>query len=226
MFTSNINEYLLKTKLQEKQDDSSSSTQFLSDVKTNLDLKESVKSTAFNYENIKSLSYEDIETLYENEDDKSMAKNLKLAVDFTDDKILGKALFDTVLGKPFQLGYSYLLNSYEDKHNYFLSKSNKSSLGELLLKSVSNGLNETNKNISDKVSQDYLDEILLEVNSFNFLDAMSSGYKDAYGRYKNEYDDYEDEYSFLYNDFALKYEELKIKYEDSLSINKNLIKQF
>lgn len=60
------------------------------------------------------------------------------------------------------------------------------------------------------ISQDKLDEILLSVQSFSFLDTLSKTYKNKY----DNYNDKEENYSFLYNDFNLQYEQLIQKYKE------------
>lgn len=180
----------------------------------------SLKTDALTYENIKGITLEQIDSLFKNENDKNMAKNLRLATLFSNDENLSKALFNTVLGQPFNLGFSYLSDRYNDK-NIFL-KSSSSSLFDLLQDSISQKINNSSSKSTDVISQDKLDEILTKVNSFNFLSALSNNSKKAYDKYKNEKNDY----SFLYNDYNLKYQELIYKYQELENINKNLIKQF
>ena len=178
------------------------------------------KTNTLSYENIKGITLEEIDTLFTNEDDKNMAKNLRLATLFLSDDYLSKALFNTVLGQPFNIGFSYLSSSYEDK-NMFLSSS-KNSLADLLHESITQKVNNPNTNSTDVISQDRLDEILTKVNSFNFISALSNTSKKGYDKYKDKKDDY----SFLYNDYNLKYQELVYKYKELENINKTLIKQF
>lgn len=220
MITSNINEILLKNQLNTQDNSSINDKAFVDSlIDTKLD-EQTSKTTDFTYENIKGISLEEIETLFTNDDDKQMAKNLRLATMFTDDNYLGQALFNTVMGQPFSLGYSYLSDTYNDKHSYLQSlNNNNNSLSDLLHDFISNKKTNTN----DVIPQEYLDEILVEVNSFNFLSALSSTSKDQYGRYKDEEDN---DYSFLYNDYYSKYQELLYKYDDLKSYDKNLINQF
>lgn len=179
------------------------------------------KTNSLTYENIKGISLEEIETLFVSEDEKNMAKNLRLATLFSNDEILGKALFNTVLGQPFNLGYSYLSDRYNDKSIFFSSK-NSNNLFDLLEESISQKLNNLTKSSTDVISQDKIDEILTKVNSFNFISALSNSSKKGYDKYKNENNDY----SFLYNDYNLKYQELMYKYKELENFNKNIIKQF
>ena len=226
MITSNINEILLKNEIKESEKSVNSndflntliSTSQITDTQ-NIDVQ---RSDSFTYENIKGISLEEIDTLFKDEESKQTAKNLRIATLFTEDEILGQALFNTVLGQPFDIGYSYLYDRYEDK-NSFLNTSSSNSLADLLYDSISNKIENSDKKSTDVISQDRLDEILTSINSFNFIDALSSTTKDEYGRYKDED---ENDYSFLYNDYALQYEQLKFKYEELDNINKNLIKQF
>lgn len=179
------------------------------------------KTNSLTYENIKGISLEEIETLFVSEDEKNMAKNLRLATLFSNDEILGKALFNAVLGQPFNLGYSYLSDRYNDKSIFFSSK-NSNNLFDLLEESISQKLNNSTKSSTDVISQDKIDEILTKVNSFNFISALSNSSKKGYDKYKNEKNDY----SFLYNDYNLKYQELMYKYKELENFNKNIIKQF
>lgn len=179
------------------------------------------KTNSLTYENIKGISLEEIETLFVSEDEKNMAKNLRLATLFSNDEILGKALFNTVLGQPFNLGYSYLSDRYNDKSIFFSSK-NSNNLFDLLEESISQKLSNSTKSSTDVISQDKIDEILTKVNSFNFISALSNTSKKGYDKYKNEKNDY----SFLYNDYNLKYQELMYKYKELENFNKNIIKQF
>jgi hypothetical protein len=218
MITSNIDSIMAKISTTNNTSTGVTSNEFLNNLVINSDVRASVRTNALTYENIKGISLEEIDTLFANEDDKSMAKNLRLATLFSSDEYLSKALFNTVLGKPFNLGYSYLSSTYEDK-NMFLSSQN-SSLADLLHQSISQKID--NPNSTDVISQDKLDEILTKVNSFNFVSALSNTSKKGYDKYKDEKNDY----SFLYNDYNLKYQELVYKYQELENINKNLIKQF
>jgi hypothetical protein len=216
MITSNIDSILSKILTTNSTSTGVSSNGFLNNLITNSTA--STRTNALSYENIKGISLEEIDTLFVNEDDKSMAKNLRLATLFSSDEYLSKALFNTVLGKPFNLGYSYLSSTYKDK-NMFLSSSNDS-LADLLHQAISQKIDDPNS--TDVISQNKLDEILTKVNSFNFISALSNSSKKGYDKYKDEKNDY----SFLYNDYNLKYQELVYKYQELENINKNLIKQF
>ena len=190
---------------------------FISNLTTNKQGDNTSKTDALTFDNIKGITLEEIDTLFKDED-KAMAKNLRIATLFSNDDYLSKALFDTVLGQPFNLGFSYLSDRYEDKNVFLNSSSNDFS--DLFHSSVVS--RNTDLKSTDTISQDRLDEILTKVNSFNFLSVLTSTSKDKYDKYKDE----DNEYSFLYNDFSLKYEELKYKYEELDNINKNIIKQF
>ena len=192
---------------------------FISNLTTNKQGDNTSKTDALTFDNIKGITLEEIDTLFKDED-KAMAKNLRIATLFSNDDYLSKALFDTVLGQPFNLGFSYLSDRYEDKNVFLNSRSNDFS--DLFHSSVVSRNTDTKLNSTDVISQDRLDEILTKVNSFNFLSVLTSTSKDKYDKYKDE----DNEYSFLYNDFSLKYEELKYKYEELDNINKNIIKQF
>ena len=225
MISSNINEILVKNQV-----DNSISNKVYDDTFVNslIDTKideNKIRTTDFTYENIKGITLEEIEDVFTTEDDKNKAINLRLATMFTEDKHLGQALFNTVMGQPFDLGYSYLFDTYEDKHSFFESTSNSNtSLSDLLHNSISKKvMSEEDINNNNVIPQDYLDEILLEVNSFNFVSSLSQTAKDEYGRYKDED---EEDYSFLYNDYNLKYQELLYKYEDSKTTEMNLINQY
>ena len=220
MITSNID--LIKAQISSSNNSNitTNSNSFLSNLVNNSNTTSSTKTNSLSYENIKGITLEEIDTLFVNEDDKNMAKNLRLATLFSSDDYLSKALFNTVLGQPFNVGFSYLSNSYEDK-NMFLS-SNTNSLADLLHESITKRVNNPNSNLTDVISQDRLDEILTKVNSFNFISALSNTPKKGYDKYKDKKDDY----SFLYNDYNLKYQELVYKYKELENINKTLIKQF
>ena len=221
MITSNIDSIMAQVSSSTNATNKITSNTFLNNLVNNSALTQStIKTNSLSYENIKGISLEEIDTLFVNEDDKSMAKNLRLATLFSSDDYLSKALFNTVLGQPFNVGFSYLSNSYEDK-NMFLS-SNTNSLADLLHESITQRVNNPNSNSTDVISQDRLDEILTKVNSFNFISALSNTSKKGYDKYKDKKDDY----SFLYNDYNLKYQELVYKYKELENINKTLIKQF
>ena len=221
MITSNIDSIMAQVSSSTNGTNKITSNTFLNNLVNNSALTQStIKTNSLSYENIKGISLEEIDTLFVNEDDKNMAKNLRLATLFSSDDYLSKALFNTVLGQPFNVGFSYLSNSYEDK-NMFLS-SNTNSLANLLHESITQRVNNPNSNSTDVISQDRLDEILTKVNSFNFISALSNTSKKGYDKYKDKKDDY----SFLYNDYNLKYQELVYKYKELENINKTLIKQF
>ena len=220
MITSNID--LIKAQISNTINSTigTTSNQFLSTLVNSSNTTPSTRTNALTYENIKGISLEEIDSLFVNEDDKNMAKNLRLATLFSNDDYLSKALFNTVLGQPFNIGYSYLTNSYNDK-SMFLS-SNNSSLADLLHESITQKIANPNAKSTDVISQDKLDEILTAVNSFNFISALSNSSKKGYDKYKDKKNDY----SFLYNDYNLKYQELVYKYQELENINKTLIKQF
>ena len=221
MITSNIDSIMAQVSSSTNATNKITSNTFLNNLVNNSALTQStIKTNSLSYENIKGISLEEIDTLFVNEDDKNMAKNLRLATLFSSDDYLSKALFNTVLGQPFNVGFSYLSNSYEDK-NMFLS-SNTNSLADLLHESITQRVNNPNSKSTDVISQDKLDEILTKVNSFNFISALSNTSKKGYDKYKDKKDDY----SFLYNDYNLKYQELVYKYKELENINKTLIKQF
>ena len=171
MITSNIDSIMAQVSSSTNATNKITSNTFLNNLVNNSALTQStIKTNSLSYENIKGISLEEIDTLFVNEDDKNMAKNLRLATLFSSDDYLSKALFNTVLGQPFNVGFSYLSNSYEDK-NMFLS-SNTNSLADLLHESITQRVNNPNSNSTDVISQDRLDEILTKVNSFNFISAL------------------------------------------------------
>lgn len=218
MITSNINATLAALKNSSNATKTENSIEsFLSNLTTNKQSDTSAKTGDLTFENIKGITLEEIDTLFKDED-KSMAKNLRIATLFSNDDYLSKALFNTVLGQPFNLGFSYLSDRYEDKNVFLNSSSNDFS--DLFHSSIIS--RNTDLKSTDTISQDRLDEILTKVNSFNFLSVLTSTTKDKYGKYKDE----DNEYSFLYNNYNLQYEELKYKYEELDNINKNIIKQF
>lgn len=168
------------------------------------------------YENIKGITQEEIDFLFKDEDSKRMATNLRLATTFTQDDNLSNTLFDTVSGKPFDTGYSFLADRYNDKSS-FLSPNN--SLSDLLQRTIQNKIS-GDKKVSDQISDAQLNEILTTVNSFNFLSVMTKSTNELNGRYKD------DEYSFLYNDYASQYDQLLQKYENKKYENMGMINQF
>ena len=220
MITSNINAIRATFQDTVTSTQNNTLTSFISTLVTNKEVSTTAKTDVLTYENIKGITLEEIDTLFKNEDDKNMAKNLRLATLFSSDDYLSKALFNTVLGQPFNIGFSYLADRYEDK-NMFLSLKNNS-LSDLLFSSFTNKINNQNSKSTDVISQDRLDEILTAVNSFNFISSLSNTSKKGYDKYKDEKNDY----SFLYNDYNLKYQELLYKYQEFENINKNIIKQF
>ncbi|MDD2291426.1 MAG: hypothetical protein PHV52_04050 [Aliarcobacter sp.] len=222
MITSNIDLIKAQIATANNSNISSNSGLFLNNLINNSTTSTpSSKTDSLSYENIKGITLEEIDTLFKNEDDKNMAKNLRIATLFSNDEYLSKALFNTVLGQPFNLGYSYLSDRYNDK-SMFLSSKNSDNLFDLLHESISSKINNSNSKSTDVISQDKLDEILTKVNSFNFISALSNSSKKGYDKYKDEKNDY----SFLYNDYNLKYQELVYKYQELEDINKTLIKQY
>ena len=220
MITSNINAIRATFQDTVTSTQNNTLTSFISTLVTNKEVSTTAKTDVLTYENIKGITLEEIDTLFKNEDNKNMAKNLRLATLFSNDDYLSKALFNTVLGQAFNLGFSYLADRYEDKNMFLSSKNN--SLSDLLFSSFTNKINNPNSKSTDVISQDRLDEILTAVNSFNFISALSNTSKKGYDKYKDEKNDY----SFLYNDYNLKYQELLYKYQEFENINKNIIKQF
>ena len=170
------------------------------------------------YEEVKKLSLEDIEKNYEDGDKKTLLKTLKMATMFSKDEILTKTLFNTVSNMPIENSYDYLSSKFSDKSNYLKAKSENISLFDLLHKSLSFSVN-GNKN---SISKEDLDDILLQVNSFNFLESLSSNYKTGSNKYKKD----NNRYTFLYNDYAKDYEDIIKKYKDYESLDKSIIKQF
>ena len=182
--------------------------------------KNKKRDNSLTFSNINGITLKEIDELFEDEDKKNLAKNLRLATLFTNDGKLANILFDTVLGKPFDSGFEYLSNIYSDKNNYLKSKNNfgSSSLFDMLHKSMEYRLNSSNK--SDIKKED-LDDILLEINSFDFISALSSSSKKGSQKYKNE-----EKYSFLYKNYELEYKNIMEKYQDLDKKNLDIIKQF
>ena len=221
MITSNIDLIKAQISTANNANISSNSGLFLNNLINNSTTTPSAKTDSLSYENIKGITLEEIGTLFKNEDDKNIAKNLRIATLFSNDEYLSKALFNTVLGQPFNLGLSYLSDRYNDK-SMFLASKNSDNLFDLLHESISSKINNSNSKSTDVISQDKLDEILTKVKSFNFISALSNSSKRGQDKYKDEKNDY----SFLYNDYNLKYQELVYKYKELEDINKTLIKQF
>ncbi len=219
MITSNINEILISSEInaQLKENNKKPFINTLIDSNNNEKIS---KNTDLSFDNIKGISIEEIDNLFENQNDNQMAKNLRLATLFTDDIYLGKALFNTVLGEPFNLGYNYLSNMYEDKHS-FLNMDANNSLADLLHENITNKIDDNTMKSTDKISQTRINEVLAAANSFSFVDALTTTYKDQYDKYKED-----NQYSFLYNDYNLKYQELKYKYEGLKDIDNSLINQY
>ena len=188
---------------------------FYNELSLNIKDDKSSHTNELSYENIKGITLEEIEKNFVDEDNKSMAKSLRLATLFSEDEILSQALFNTVLGHPFDIGFSILSNRYSDK-NIFLNSNNKD-------KSFTSLLHDSLLSKNESISQDKINEILIKTQSINFLDHLLSNSKDQYGRYK---DDKDNDYGFLYNDYVLQYEELRSKYKNIENINKNIISQF
>ena len=182
--------------------------------------KNKKRDNSLTFSNINGITLKEIDELFEDEDKKNLAKNLRLATLFTNDGKLANILFDTVLGKPFDSGFEYLSNRYSDKNNYLKSKNNfgSSSLFDMLHKSMEYRLNSSNK--SDIKKED-LDDILLEINSFDFISALSSSSEKGSQKYKNE-----EKYSFLYKNYELEYKNIMEKYQDLDKKNLDIIKQF
>ena len=182
--------------------------------------KNKKRDNSLTFSNINGITLKEIDELFEDEDKKNLAKNLRLATLFTNDGKLANILFDTVLGKPFDSGFEYLSNRYSDKNNYLKSKNNfgSSSLFDMLHKSMEYRLNSSNK--SDIKKED-LDDILLEINSFDFISVLYSNSKKGSNKYKNE-----EKYSFLYKNYELEYKNIMEKYQDLDKKNLDIIKQF
>ena len=170
--------------------------------------KDKRRDNSLTFSNINGITLKEIDELFEDKEKKNLAKNLRLATLFTNDEKLANILFDTGLGKPFDSGFEYLSNRYSDKNSYLKSKSSfgSSTLFDMLHKSMEYRLNSSNK--SDIKKED-LDDILLEINSFDFISALSSSSKKGSQKYKNE-----EKYSFLYKNYELEYKNIMEKYQD------------
>ena len=141
-----------------------------------------------------------------------------MATFFSKDEILSKTLFNSILKKPISSGYDYLSSKFSDKNNYLKAKFDNTSLFDLLHMSLSYSINGNKNNIS----KNDLDDILLKVNSFDFLDSLSSNYKKGYDKYKEK----NNKYSFLYDNYSKEYDEIIKNYKELEEINKSIIKQF
>lgn len=182
--------------------------------------KDKKRDDSLTFFNINGITLKEIDELFKDVEKKNLAKNLRLTTLFTSDEKLANILFDTVLGKPFDIGFEYLSNRYSDKNNYLKSKNSfgSSSLFDLLHKSMEYRLNSTNQS---SIRKEDLDDILLEVNSFDFISALSSSSKKGSNKYKNE-----EKYSFLYKNYELEYKNIMEKYQDLDKKNLDIIKQF
>lgn len=221
MITSKIDEVLLQNQINKPLEKSFNNDAFIDAlIDTKLDSsKQRIKE--FTYENIKGISLEEIEKIFDTKEEKQMARNLRLATMFTEDKHLAQALFNTVLGFDFKLGQNLLMESYEDKHSFLKSFTHKEFLiSDLLHESIKKRVE--NKNSMEVVPQNFLDEVLLEINSFNFLSTLLNTSKDQYENYKDK----ENNYSFLYKDYYMKYQELLYKYNDLKHLDRTLFNQY
>lgn len=221
MITSNIHSILASLNHTKNNEIHNSEESFQNTLMVNLEEPTRTKTNSLTYDNIKGITLEEIDTLFTNENDKNMAKNLRIATLFTNDDYLAKALFNTVLGQPFNVGYSYLSDRYQDK-TLFFNATSSDNLFDLLQESISSKINNNNAKPNEVIPQEQLDKILTAVHSFNFLSAFSNSSKRGYDKYKEEKNDY----SFLYNDYNLKYQELMYQYQELENKTKSLIKQF
>lgn len=221
MITSNIDSILAKLNNTINSETQHSEESFKSNLVSNEQETQSLKTDALTFENIKGITPEEIDTLFKNENDKNMAKNLRIATLFTNDEHLSKALFNTVLGQSFNVGYSYLTDRYKDK-DIFFNATNSDNLFDLLQESISAKINNKTTNSTDVIPQEQLDRVLTHVHSFNFVSALSNSSKRGYDKYKDD----ENDYSFLYADYNLKYQELMYKYQEQLDKSKTMIEQF
>ena len=171
--------------------------------------KDKRRDNSLTFSNINGITLKEIDELFEDKEKKNLAKNLRLATLFTNDEKLANILFDTVLGKPFDSGFEYLSNK---------SSFGSSTLFDMLHKSMEYRLNSSNK--SDIKKED-LDDILLEINSFDFISALSSSSKKGSKKYKDQ-----EKYSFLYKNYELEYKNIMEKYQDLDKKNLDIIKQF
>lgn len=219
MITSNIDEIQLKV-LKAQQEQTQNSGEFKQTVLSSInnEVEDNTKTDALTYENIKGISLEQIERLFKDEDSKNMAKNLRFATLFTKDTFLGKAMFNTVLGQPFDTGYNYLFNRYEDKHN-FLNPKGKT-IADIIHDSINRQIDEGFKKPTDVISEDRLGEILTQINSYSFVDAFARTSKSQYDRYKDD-----DTYSSFYNNYALEYGQLLQRFEDMEKETNRIISQ-
>ncbi|QKF59465.1 hypothetical protein ACNSOO_07435 [Aliarcobacter lanthieri] len=217
MINSNYDVAFFKLKNLNDNNDKNIGSGFLSNVE-NIINKDIPRDDSLTFENIKGISLEEIEVHFKDEDKKNIAKNLRVATLFSNDEKLSKALFNTVLGQPFDVGFDYLSNKYEDKRSYLKSKfGGSNSLFDLLHKSMKNRLDGE----KSQTSKEDLDDILLEINSFDFISVLGKNYKKGYDKYKND-----DKYSFLYKNYTLEYQDLIDKYKNIDKINLDIIKQF
>jgi hypothetical protein len=219
MITSNINELTISTLLN-KNYSVINNGDFINEIYQSKLSQTIIRTDALTYDNIKGISIEEIETLFKDSNKIQEAKNLRLATLFSNDDILGQAMFNTVLGQPFGMGYSFLYDRYEDKHNFL--NSNSYSLSDFLHDVIINKINDKDKKVTDVISDDKLKELLTTINSFNFIETLTNTSKNQYDKYKDKNSDY----SFLYNDYNLQYMQLKQQYQELEDINKSLINQY
>lgn len=201
MLTSNVNPYVLKHLI--NSDVNITQSTFKEELLSKIQDSNTTKTDAFTYENIKGMTIEEIDEIFLDEDKNQIAKNLRLTTLFTTDDILGQAMFNTVLGQPFTLGYSYMFDRYEDKHSFL---SGEDSLTNLLHESIINKKDYGDKASNEVISSYKVNEILAAVKSISFIDSLSNTTK--------EQRDKQSDYSFLYNDYHLLYEELRYQYND------------
>ncbi len=140
----------------------SKNDKFIQSIKESLKSIKNVKNL-FAFENIKNISLSEIDTIFKNEEEKLLAKNLKLASMFSNDENLAKVMYDTVLEKPLDLAYYFLKDRYEDKANFLSSRGSNTSLVDLLHQSLENKL--SNKNSTDVIPKEQLNLILEKVYS-------------------------------------------------------------
>lgn len=191
---------------------------FINTLNTLTTLKNSdTNSEDLNFENILNTPFEKIDENFK-EEDREMARNLKLATMFSKDEILMQVMYDSVIKKDVNDGFNFLTNRYSDKSIYGKSNFGSSNIFDLLHKTITFNSDGT---LKKEIGKDELDDILLSVHSFNFLDSFSKSYKNGYDKYKDN-----NRYSFLYNDGMIEYEKMINKYKDLESYQKSILKQF
>ena len=190
---------------------------FLSSVQNNENTNSVNEDVELSFQKINTMTLDDIENIYQDNEQASLLKTLKLSTLFSTNINMNEAIFNAVLGQNDVSSSQMYLYTMMSNRNTYLSNSNDG--GAWLRQSLISQLDGEVQAEQIKIEKEFLYSMVQFEVAQHMSDMMNFSKK---GR-----DDNKDNYGLfsLYDNTYLKYQSLYNEYEALESGNKNLLNQ-